>query len=81
MIHYCDNCGKQMKFKNGCHGKFYGCTGFPVCRNTLSTHLAHKKELVKSALSRILTKRRREEMKAQKKAAYAIAEMRKQHDG
>jgi len=68
-----------MKFKNGRHGKFYGCTGFPVCRNTLSTYMAHKKELTKSKLSKILTRRREVEMKMQKKAARAIAEMRKQH--
>jgi DNA topoisomerase I len=29
----CENCGKTMALKSGRFGKFYGCTGYPDCRN------------------------------------------------
>lgn len=30
----CENCGKNMVYKYGPHGKFLACPGFPDCRNT-----------------------------------------------
>lgn len=30
----CDKCGKPMKLRNGKYGQFYGCTGYPNCKNT-----------------------------------------------
>lgn len=30
----CDACGKPMKLRQGARGPFYGCTGYPQCRNT-----------------------------------------------
>lgn len=30
----CEECGRQMVFKYGPHGKFLACPGFPECRNT-----------------------------------------------
>lgn len=30
----CENCGRNMVFKYGPHGKFLACPGFPDCRNT-----------------------------------------------
>lgn len=32
----CDKCGKEMVLRQGKHGKFYGCTGFPECKGTRS---------------------------------------------
>jgi len=29
----CDICGKPMVVRRGPYGKFYGCTGFPACKN------------------------------------------------
>ena len=29
----CEQCGKPMVLKSGRFGKFYGCTGYPECRN------------------------------------------------
>jgi DNA topoisomerase-1 len=29
----CELCGKEMVLKSGRFGKFYGCTGYPECRN------------------------------------------------
>jgi DNA topoisomerase-1 len=29
----CENCGKQMALKKGRFGSFYGCTGYPDCKN------------------------------------------------
>jgi DNA topoisomerase I len=29
----CEHCGKPMALKSGRFGKFYGCTGYPECRN------------------------------------------------
>ena len=34
----CDKCGKRMILRNGRFGKFYGCSGFPACRNTVPYH-------------------------------------------
>jgi DNA topoisomerase-1 len=30
----CDRCGKPMQLKTGRFGKYFGCTGYPDCRNT-----------------------------------------------
>jgi len=30
----CPKCGNEMKLKNGKYGHFYGCTGYPNCRQT-----------------------------------------------
>jgi len=30
----CAKCGKPMKLRQSIYGKFYGCSGFPKCRNT-----------------------------------------------
>lgn len=30
----CEKCGGQMKLRSGKFGQFYGCSGFPKCRNT-----------------------------------------------
>lgn len=29
----CDRCGNRMVLRNGSRGEFYGCSGFPKCRN------------------------------------------------
>lgn len=29
----CENCGKEMALKKGRFGSFYGCTGYPECKN------------------------------------------------
>jgi hypothetical protein len=31
---YCDRCGKEMRVIQGRRGKFWGCIGYPICRNT-----------------------------------------------
>lgn len=31
----CDKCGKPMKLRSSSNGPFYGCSGFPACRNTM----------------------------------------------
>lgn len=33
----CNACGKPMKLRQGARGPFYGCSGYPQCRNTLPT--------------------------------------------
>jgi hypothetical protein len=30
----CPRCGKKLLLRNGRHGKFYGCSGFPYCKFT-----------------------------------------------
>lgn len=30
----CDRCGKTMQLKQGRFGKYFGCTGYPECKNT-----------------------------------------------
>ncbi|MBA3701083.1 MAG: type I DNA topoisomerase [Planctomycetes bacterium] len=30
----CDKCGKPMQLKSGRFGKYFGCTGYPDCKNT-----------------------------------------------
>jgi len=30
----CDACGKPMKLRQGARGPFYGCSGYPDCKNT-----------------------------------------------
>ena len=32
----CDKCGKEFKVRNGKTGPFYGCTGYPKCKRTIS---------------------------------------------
>lgn len=32
----CERCGKNMILRKGTRGEFYGCSGFPKCRNTKS---------------------------------------------
>ncbi|MBW2407907.1 MAG: type I DNA topoisomerase [Deltaproteobacteria bacterium] len=34
----CDKCGKPMLIKEGRYGTFYACSGYPDCKNTLSTN-------------------------------------------
>ena len=29
----CELCGKDMNLKKGRYGAFYGCTGYPECKN------------------------------------------------
>lgn len=31
---YCDKCGKEMNEINGPYSKFWGCMGYPTCKNT-----------------------------------------------
>lgn len=33
---YCRSCGCIMRLRNGRFGEFYGCTGFPYCKQTLN---------------------------------------------
>lgn len=33
---WCRNCGCLMKLRTGKFGKFYGCTGYPKCFNTVN---------------------------------------------
>ena len=33
---YCRMCGCIMKLRRGKYGEFWGCTGFPLCKNTLN---------------------------------------------
>lgn len=35
----CEKCGKPMVVKNGRHGKFLGCSGYPDCRNIKNIEL------------------------------------------
>lgn len=37
----CPTCGKPMKLRPGKWGQFYGCTGFPTCRQTLNPSKVH----------------------------------------
>lgn len=34
---FCRSCGCQMRLRKGKYGEFWGCTGYPRCRNTMST--------------------------------------------
>lgn len=34
MSKQCSECGKPMKLIKGNYGEFYGCTGYPTCKNT-----------------------------------------------
>lgn len=38
----CERCGMAMTERNSAKGKFWGCTGYPKCANTLSTNPAQK---------------------------------------
>ncbi|MDE6005357.1 MAG: topoisomerase DNA-binding C4 zinc finger domain-containing protein [Oscillospiraceae bacterium] len=31
---FCTKCGKSMVLRNGQNGQFWGCSGYPQCRNT-----------------------------------------------
>lgn len=31
---YCEQCGREMRVIDGRRGKFWGCTGYPTCKNT-----------------------------------------------
>ena len=33
---WCPSCGCLMKLRKGKFGEFYGCTGYPQCRNTMN---------------------------------------------
>lgn len=33
---WCQACGCIMRIRQGKYGNFYGCTGYPQCRNTLT---------------------------------------------
>lgn len=33
---WCKNCGCLMKLRKGKYGTFYGCSGYPVCKNTMN---------------------------------------------
>lgn len=33
---YCRECGCIFKLRKGKRGFFYGCSGFPICRETMS---------------------------------------------
>lgn len=33
---WCEVCGCIMKLRKGKYGEFYGCTGYPVCKNTMN---------------------------------------------
>lgn len=33
---WCRACGCLMKLRDGKFGRFYGCTGYPHCKNTMS---------------------------------------------
>mgnify|MGYP001591572945 CR=1 FL=1 len=33
---YCKSCGCRMSLRHGRHGKFWGCSGYPICRITMS---------------------------------------------
>lgn len=33
---YCKSCGCLMKKRRGKFGDFYGCTGYPICKATMS---------------------------------------------
>lgn len=30
----CKQCGKKMRKRSGPYGPFWGCTGYPQCKNT-----------------------------------------------
>ena len=34
MTKTCTACGKEMALRSGAKGSFYGCTGYPECKNT-----------------------------------------------
>jgi len=38
----CPNCGKPMRLRNGKFGQFYGCTGYPNCKTTVSMDAAKR---------------------------------------
>ncbi len=46
----CERCGKPMQLKRGRYGPFYGCSGYPECRNirkiSKSGHLTEPPELL-----------------------------------
>lgn len=45
----CKECNKPMKLRKGSYGEFYGCTGYPQCKNTEQiAPTSPKNEVVKS---------------------------------
>jgi hypothetical protein len=38
----CERCGMAMVERNSAKGKFWGCSGYPKCANTISTNPAQK---------------------------------------
>lgn len=49
----CPGCGKPMVQREGRYGKFYGCTGFPTCRETRPFKTSNAKVIEKKPLVRI----------------------------
>ena len=43
---WCKNCGCKMKLRHGKFGDFWGCTGYPICKNTTSTRDAALEEVL-----------------------------------
>jgi ssDNA-binding Zn-finger/Zn-ribbon topoisomerase 1 len=35
-IPVCSICGRRMTLRNGKFGEFWGCTGYPNCKNTIN---------------------------------------------
>jgi len=33
---WCRMCGCQMKLRKGKYGEFFGCSGYPICKNTMN---------------------------------------------
>ena len=77
VIHYCNKCGERMLLKSGRHGGFYGCTGFPICRSTLSLELAYSREVFELQKERFDAKVKAKEDNEISEAAQAIAKIRK----
>jgi len=73
MAHICSKCGLDMKLRYGQFGRFYSCTGFPACHNTMSLGKAYLIEQAALKTSRLIGKKEKEI----RKAAKAVANMRK----
>jgi len=33
---WCPSCGCEMRKRRGKYGEFYGCMGYPLCKNTMN---------------------------------------------
>lgn len=33
---WCHDCGSQMFRRQGRHGEFFGCSGYPICKSTMN---------------------------------------------